>query len=556
MTNEIINAYGYLRVSSEEQIRRWNWLNWQRWAIDDFADRNWIYIVNYYIDGWVSWKLASRKWLDEMINDLIKANKNKNKPEIKHVIVDDIDRIARDSLVWLTKRAEIENTWATIISLKQAVEDNPESRLSVNITMATKQYERENNSRRVISRQKQRLKDGYWCFCVPLWYKYEKAKQWWGKIVVPDEPTFSVVSKWLKLLSSGVIPNQQWLANYLDKNGIKARRWWNINKKYINHILHPDILYFYAGLLNCPKWDINMIKWKHQPAITESEFYQICNTYKIKWFYKDYKKDEISDNLPLRSILRCEYCWRHLSWSSTRWNWGRYFYYYCWSQKCPYYRKSFKCDTVHHSIENFLKWLSLEDDYLDWIKDTFEMVMEERNKDTSRQVSEINEEMVKIEANLTNLVNKIAIINSDVVIKKLEEEIETLETKKSLLKWELLKKMEVSDTPIFKFEQLRNVIKSPLSIRNIWDIALRKLLINVLFWGKMTYSIEHSIQTSEIPLVYADGCGMWNVDESRFHNGTQTTDTLGLLLYHWATLAYGGRGWTRTIDLTLIRGAL
>ena len=158
MTEQLINAYGYLRVSSDEQIRRWNWLNWQRWAIDDFADRNWIYIVNYYIDGWVSWKIASRKWLDEMINDLIKANKNRNKPEIKHVIVDDIDRIARDSLVWLTKRAERDSTWATIISLKQAVEDNPESRLSVNITMATKQYERENNSRRVISRQKQRLK--------------------------------------------------------------------------------------------------------------------------------------------------------------------------------------------------------------------------------------------------------------------------------------------------------------------------------------------------------------------------------------------------------------
>ena len=68
------------------------------------------------------------------------------------------------------------------------------------------------------------------------------------------------------------------------------------------------------------------------------------------------------------------------------------------------------------------------------MKDTFEMVMEQRNKDTSRQVSEINKEMAQIEANLTNLVNKIAIINSDVVIKKLEEEIETLETKKSLLK--------------------------------------------------------------------------------------------------------------------------
>jgi hypothetical protein len=31
-----------------------------------------------------------------MLNDLKRENKNRNNPKVKHVIVDDIDRIARD----------------------------------------------------------------------------------------------------------------------------------------------------------------------------------------------------------------------------------------------------------------------------------------------------------------------------------------------------------------------------------------------------------------------------------------------------------------------------
>ena len=93
-----------------------------------------------------------------MLRDLKKANKNKNNPTIKYIIVDDIDRIARDMKVWLDKSEEIKSTGATIISLKQTVDDTPEGRLSTGVTMLTKQYERENNARRVVSRQKERLR--------------------------------------------------------------------------------------------------------------------------------------------------------------------------------------------------------------------------------------------------------------------------------------------------------------------------------------------------------------------------------------------------------------
>ena len=45
-----------------------------------------------------------------MLRDLKKANKNRNNPTIKYIIVDDIDRIARDMKVWLDKTEEIKAT--------------------------------------------------------------------------------------------------------------------------------------------------------------------------------------------------------------------------------------------------------------------------------------------------------------------------------------------------------------------------------------------------------------------------------------------------------------
>jgi len=45
-----------------------------------------------------------------MLKDLKKINRNVDFPEIKYVIVDDIDRLARDIAVWIKKKDEIKST--------------------------------------------------------------------------------------------------------------------------------------------------------------------------------------------------------------------------------------------------------------------------------------------------------------------------------------------------------------------------------------------------------------------------------------------------------------
>ena len=322
-----------------------------------------------------------------------------------------------------------------------------------------------------------------------------------------------------------MIVNQQWLCDFFRKKWLKAKQWWEIKKSSVNHMLHPDSLSFYAGFLNCPKRWIEMIKWRHEPAITESEFYEITNTHKIKGFYKEYDKDEITEKLPLRSVLCCEHCWRRLTWTSTRWNWWRYFYYFCWSKLCNSFRKSFHCDIVHHDIEELLKRMTLDDAYLNWLKLIFDSLITERNKDIIRQLSDIKDQIVWIDKEIDKLVSKITESDSATVTKILEGKVEELENEKTLLKWEIIKKESWNNDPVAEFEQLKSIIKSPYDVWKMWDIELKKLLINVLFSGTMTYSNEHSIQTKENPLIYAQRCKFIEDENSCSKKSTQTECT-------------------------------
>ena len=502
---ELISVYGYLRVSSDMQVTQWNWLNGQKWAIEDFADKHWYYIEKFYRDEWVSWKLASRKWLDEMLRDLKKANKNKNNPTIKHIIVDDIDRVARDMKIWLDKSEEIKATGATIISLKQTVDDTPEGRLSTGVTMLTKQYERENNARRVVSRQKERLRDWYWCFSVPLWYKFEKDKQWWWKIIVPEEPAFSAMSEWLKLLANWTLPTLQSLVDYLNDREIVSKRWCRILKSFASRLMEPTLLCIYAWYITFRQWDIEMVKARHQPAITLEEFYKITNKYKVKWFYKEYSKNEISEKLPLRQVIRCSRCWWLLTWSTTKWNGGKYFYYFCAHRGCPYCRRSYNSDQIHKELETFLWGLTLNDAFMDCFKEVIDAVWKEKWAVEQNEKIAIERRIKKINSGVDLLVDKMAETQSDIIYNKFEEKITKLEEEKQLLQARLSSsESSTLEDYMEKYDVLKAIMQNPIKIWKQSDIELKRLLISVIFDRTLSYSFKTGIQTKEIPLIYAE----------------------------------------------------
>ena len=545
--SDLISVYGYLRVSSEMQVTQWNWLNGQKWAIEDYADKHWYYIEKFYRDEWVSWKLASRKGLDEMLRDLKKANRNKNNPTIKHIIVDDIDRVARDMKIWLDKSEEIKSTWATIISLKQTVDDTPEWRLSTGVTMLTKQYERENNARRVVSRQKERLREWYWCFSVPLGYKYEKAKQWWGKIIVPEEPGFSAMSEGLKLLANWTLPTLQSLVDFLNDRWITSKRGWMILKSFTTRLMEPTLLCMYAWYITFRRWDIEMVQAKHQPAITLEEFYKITNKYKVKGFYKEYSRNEISERLPLRQVIRCWRCWWALTGSTTKGNWGKYFYYFCAHRGCPYCRKSYSSDEIHKQLEKFLWTLTLNEAFMDSFKELIDTVYKDKWATEQNEKTLIGRRIKEIDREVDRIMDKMTETQNDIIYTKFEERVTKLEEEKEQLKAKLLSLEGKSlDDYMEKYDTLKGIIQSPIKIWEHSDIELKRLLISVIFDRTLSYSYKTGIQTKEIPLIYAEKLEQDENEKNKKNLTIQTVQSSGKTLCNSLTTSYTTGNRTRT----------
>ncbi len=529
MTEQITKVVGYLRVSSEQQANGWNGISWQKWAIIETANKLGFSIYKFYEEPWVSGKYMSRKKLDELLRDLKELNKNPAKPEIQYVMVDDIDRMARDITVWVTKKSEIEATGAKILSLKQKdLDDSPEAHLMETISMATKQYERENNWRRVKDRQRQRMLDWFLCFKVPLGYEYRKASDGHWKVVMPDE-NFPVISQWLKLLAVGTLQTQEAFRRFLMNNWVRTRAWRPLQKSLISNMLKIDNLRIYAGFVHRsePGWSVEMVKWRHTAAITEAEFYQLANKLKFDWFYKEYSKDDISEELPLRQIMRCGYCGHRMSWGPVKGHWWKYFYYTCFNRECSHYKKSYNNNKVHKEVEDILNTMELDDNYIGSIKVVLDTIRREKwklkddlLKDKQKRLSEVNKK-------IDDTIDKITETDNPLVYKKLEERVSYLTEEKELLEEDIARNTCGQDDDFLEhFEHLKSIIQTPLSVWNIWQLELKRMLINVIFSDGLTCTKEDGIQTSEIPLIYAENLRLCFEKSLIKKKSVQTSNTL------------------------------
>ncbi|MCF7835254.1 recombinase family protein [Candidatus Gracilibacteria bacterium] len=502
-TKKPLKAYGYLRVSSEEQAKTGNGINGQRTSIKLEAERRGIDIVEFYEDGGVSGKYQSREALDRMLDDLKKANKKEK--TIDFVMTDDIDRIARDIDVWRFVKTAIKATKAKIYSLKQDLQDSPENQMFETIVMSVKQYERENGARRVKDRQRARMLDGFRVFHVPLGYKYAEAEDKRGKIVVADPDSFPVIKEGLSLLAKGILPNKAQLHKFFQRSGIKSKGGNKIYKSFVDHMLRKENLVFYAGIIDYAPRDLHMIKAKHPAAIDEATFYKLVAKFKIKGFYKTYTESFINEKLPLRQILICNHCGAKMTGNPSKGNGGMYFYYMCDNPACEYRKKSINGDKVHNAIEGFLQSLTMDDRYMK----AFEVVIKHfwnHKQEIKQSLYQQKQQSVDEAKNKIDLlVKKCLTATSPALIDGYEKEILSLEDTKRSFEFELATATDIAqeDNFVEHFNRLKAIIQAPIGIWNMGQIDLKRMLINTLFERTLSYSKDVGIQTKKMPVIYS-----------------------------------------------------
>lgn len=494
----------YVRVSSDLQMQNWSWLQSQETACREFAKVKGIEVVNVFSDGGVSGKHMSREALDVMIAYLKAENKNYTK--ISFVIIDDMDRLSRDTVGrWYIKN-NVESSWAKLLSLKQNLDSTPEGVLQQNILMSMKQFERENNARRVKDRQRSRMLDGYRPLYPPPWYvhvKWEVGK----KILALVEEEISIIKESLELFACWMFVTKEDFRDYVFNQWLKSRRSKKgIGRTFADRLLEERRLWFYAGYIDYKPWDINMVQAKH-PAIIDKEIVQkILERLNPKALYKKYTYSEIDHKMPLRSVVVCESCWHVLTgWPSLSHTWKTYFYYSCRQRGCETYGKSFGADKIHTEFEATLETFKIKQSVITLLevvcKDFHGIIakdMEKKNTYSAKELKEIDKSIEQIQDRIlwTDDTKIISLYE-----KKLRELLDKKQNLESMSDWASVK--QIMD--LWKLiEDTKPLLENPSKIRQEVEIEDKRLLIKVLFGNKMSYWKISGLWTSEIPGIYRD----------------------------------------------------
>jgi DNA invertase Pin-like site-specific DNA recombinase len=134
----MIKAFAYLRVSGQGQIEGDGFTR-QTEAIEAYAKANGYEIAGFYRDEGVSGTLADRPALAEMMVSL-----EKNGHGVKTVIVERVDRLARDLMIQETLLDDFKRAGFSILSATDGdlLEDDPTRRLVRQVLGAIAEYDK------------------------------------------------------------------------------------------------------------------------------------------------------------------------------------------------------------------------------------------------------------------------------------------------------------------------------------------------------------------------------------------------------------------------------
>lgn len=484
----------YTRVSSKTQMQQGNGLKSQEALCREWAKNHNVEIVACFSDGGVSGKFDSREGLDNMLDFLIAQNHFLI--NIDFVLADDLDRISRDVGGWLTIKNKIEKDGkATIQTVKQTISNSAEWIFNQNIIMAVKQYERENNARRVKDRKRGRMMDWYRVFAAPSGYKYDG--KWALKTLVPT-PDAQYIQEALELY-----------ANWWFKNDIEF--WYYLNDKMPNFaiktaekLLKPERLLFYAGLISYAPYWIDSIQGKHQPIISVDTVVKIQNRKGKKIFYKMTTKEEINEKMPLRRYLICPECGRAYSgWPSYNKNHNIYYYYRCINTQCRN-NASLNADKVHYEFWEFLKTLTIKESTIV----CFKIILEElfnsekrfllsKNSKNAEEIQEIDQQIQKLEIGISECDDPLfQEIYQKKIIELRQKKMLLLKNRNSDIEYQ---KSELTEMLNFVLP----LIKSPYKLRSSGDVEIMKLVPGVVVSSPFLYSKKVAFTTPSDASIYA-----------------------------------------------------
>ncbi len=482
----------YTRVSDTKQKTHGDGLRSQETRCREFATMKGYEVVEVFQDD-ISGKDRARPGMEKMLKWA-----RQHRVQAPVVIIDDINRWARDTFVHWMFRESIAEAGATLESPSIEFGESSSARFHENIMASAAQYQREQNAEQVKNRMRARVMNGYWVFPAPVGYCYVRQPGH-GKVLVRNEPLASIVQEALEGFACGRFQTQAELKRFFEgqaefpKNNSSGNIHWQTVDNILTRIL-------YTGMIEMPEWGVLLREGQHEALISMETYSKIQNRLREK-AYISHRKDAQED-FPLRGSVCCADCGSPYT---AGWSKGRhrdYAYYSCRSKGCQGYGKSIRREVIEGDFVKVLKSSVPTPEFQALFTKMFTKHWDSHRAQIKSAHTSIKEQISHLDLQISGMLNRIVDASTDSVIKAYEKKVDDLEMEKLVLTEK--RDLAGKSTATFqkKFEPALNFLRNPQHLWRSERLEDKKTVLKLTFANHLVYCREKGFRTAKLSLPF------------------------------------------------------
>ncbi len=321
-----MSAICYIRVSTAEQAKQQYNLPTQEKKVRDHCAREGWPVLQLFPDRGASARTEDRPEFQKML-----AYSRKHKGKVTHVVVADLSRFARNVRDQANAITELQQLGIKVVSVDEPImDDTAVGKFMRNMTASVNQYYSDVLAERIKGRMDEGFKAGRFLHYAPIGYKNV------DKNLVVDPERGPLIRQAFEMLASGNYPTTDAVLKLVTGLGLRTRKGNVVTKQSWGRLLANPV---YAG------WIVSgqkRVHGQHEALVSDAVFQKVQE----RIGGKSVPHKAISDDFPLRGLVRCASCGNFLTSGWVRGRKDRYPRYWCWNPKCHH-----KCGVGRDDLE-------------------------------------------------------------------------------------------------------------------------------------------------------------------------------------------------------------
>ncbi|WP_368040292.1 recombinase family protein [Ruegeria atlantica] len=483
----------YVRVSSAKQVNEGSGLSSQEQSCRSYAKENGYEVVEVFSDI-VSGTAGERTGTKALVRYL-----RMHRSEKLVVVVDDIDRFARDVSVYSDLHKQIVAAGARLESPKFKMSEEAHSIFELKLRVLLGELEVGKNKERSRDRVIARLQTGYWTFSAPVGYEYKRRGPE-GKVLVRVEPTASILAEALEGYASGRFQSQAEVKRFLDSKSEFPKDYRGTEVKY-DRVKQFLTNLLYAGYLERPERNIPLTKAVHEPLISYDTYLIIQD--RLKSSAVAPARKDIDLDFPLRGFIKCAKCGRKLTSCWSRSGTGvRYPYYLCQYRSCSERGKSVPRDRLEGYFETLLQSVEPSPATFEVAERVFRDAWERRGTWAKTEAGRLKQRITQIEKECSNYLSRAARTQNDEFAAAYESKVMGLRTEKAKIEAEIDRMTFPERSFDEMFELAMQFLSNPFKIWEKASCTLKRVVLRLVFSGPIEFDRTDGVRTPNTTLPF------------------------------------------------------